>query len=151
MDLIDLLGPGVVGLALGIYFGRLLKAVLANWEGTATAVKWSITAITAVLGGAGGAVGVKFLSGPHAASTYLLGVGGGLLLALLLPVKTTPVSLAVLKTIVAMSDRLQSEHPDQAKRATLILLGIAPAKAIERVEGINEKDLAKEIENATDK
>src|SRR3989442_4386457 len=45
MEFLGYAAASVVGLAFGLFFGRLLNAVVTRWESTATAAKWSIGVI----------------------------------------------------------------------------------------------------------
>jgi hypothetical protein len=149
MELIGYAAAIVVGLAFGLFFGRLLNAVVVNWESTATAVKWSIAAILTLLGGGAGAVIFSALPGAHQPTFYLLGLGSGMIATFF--TKARPrYSLKMFREVVALSEALRNEVPDVEKRALLILTAFAPPNAIERGVGIDETDFARQLEQATD-
>ncbi len=150
MEYIGYAAAIVVGLAFGLYFGRLLTAVVTHWEGTATAVKWSTAVIGFLLGGGGGAVIFRVLSGTSDSVFYLLGLGVGMIAAFFFPRMPARYSLETFKHVVKMSDALRDEVPDPEERALLILAPFTPPKSIAREADIDENELASRLEHATD-
>lgn len=150
MEFVGYAAAIILGLALGLFFGRLLNAVIINWENTATAVKGSIGVIAFLLGGGGGAVIFRALSGSQEPVFYLLALGIGMIAAFFFAKVPPRYSLETFTQLVSLSDKLRNEVPDARQRALLILSVFAPPKVIEREAGIDRADLARQLEQATD-
>ncbi len=140
----------LLGLALGLVFGRLLNAIMVHWEGVATAVKWSAWAVAFLVGAGGGAAILRVLSGPNQPAFYLLGLAVGVLIAFFF-VKVPPrYPPDLFKNVVSMSDDLRDEVRDPDKRALLIEASFVPPEAIQRATGMDKGKLAHELEQAAD-
>lgn len=74
MDCLWFLAGSIVGLALGLQFGRLLFAILAHWENTETATKCYISIIGFVLGGGAGAVIFRRFCTEYSDAFYAVGL-----------------------------------------------------------------------------
>ncbi len=150
MEVIAYAAAIVVGLALGLFLGRVLNAVVINWESTAAAAKWSLTVIAFVLGGGAGAVIFQAFSETQQANFYLLGLGVGMLAAYRFAKAPRRYSLETFTHVVKMSEALRDSVPDVEERALLILTPFTPPKAIERDTGMKPSELADKLERATD-
>ena len=140
----------VVGLALGLFCGRLLNAVYVHWESAATAVKASRGLIAFLLGGGGGAVIFHALSGSHEPTFYLLALGLGMLAAFFFAKVPPRYSLQTFRHVIRLSEALRDEVPDPEARALLILSTFAPPRMIEEEAGMDQAALAGQLERATD-
>ena len=149
MDWLWYIAGIMFGLPLGLYFGRLLTAIVANWESSAVAVKWSTSIIGMLLGG-GGVTAFVVFSSHNADVFYLLGLGPGLLYSYFRPHMPPRYTLESVTHIVRMSEALRDNVPDVEQRVFLILAPLAPPKSIEREAMISEKELAGKLEAAAD-
>lgn len=136
----------VFGLPLGLYFGRLLTAIIAYWESAAAAVKWSTSIIGTVLGGAA----FVLFSSHNADVFYVLGLGFGMLYSYFRPNMPPRYTLESVTHIVRMSEALRDNVPDLEQRVVLILTPLAPPKSIEREARMSEEELAGKLDQATD-
>jgi hypothetical protein len=69
----------VIGLAVGLYLGHLLLAIIDNWAGTAISAKWTMAVLGFLFGSAGGAGVFRLYYGIDYAFSYLLGLAGGMI------------------------------------------------------------------------
>ena len=138
-----------IGLAMGVYFGRILTAIIANWESAAVAVKWS-TSIMGMLLGGGGVTAFVVFSSHNADVFYLLGLGPGMLYSYFRPHMPPRYTLESVTHIVRMSEALRDNVPDVEQRVVLILAPLAPPKSIEREARMSEEELAGKLDQATD-
>ena len=150
MGILGYLAASLVGLPIGIYTGRLLNAVLHYWEGTAVATKATKGAIAFALGGGAGAIIFGHFGDPGHAFLYLIALGLGLIWAFFFAKVPNSYSLQTFKKIVRLDDELRAALPDPEKRALLILATFAPPKVIERSTGMDQAELARQLEQATD-
>lgn len=142
-----------IGTGLGLCFGMLLRAVIANWENAATASKIFMAVMLALFGG--GAFGATALfarlMAADNAAFYLLGLGIGLTLGIVgLFFPARPLTLKVMKGAIEMSDALRETVPNVDDRASLIASQFMPPKQIEREAKIGEQELAQRLERAAD-
>jgi hypothetical protein len=141
----------VLGLALGLYFGRLLTAVIVHWESTKTVSRVSVALVTFLLGGAGG---TALFEGVLEAPTGVLYMGGlavGMIVAFFRPRLPAQYTIETVLQVVRMSEALRDEVPDVEERALLILAPLVPPKQIQRDSKMNEGQLARDLEAAADK
>lgn len=138
-----------VGLVLGLYFGRLLNAIIVYWESTTTATKAYKSSIGFILGAGGGAVIFGLFSGYHAAF-YLIGLAIGMVITFFWPRIPSRYDPSTIKLIINLNEAMRNNLPDVEQRTTLIISALEPPKSIEREEKISEATLAKKLEEATD-
>lgn len=150
MEFFRYLAAGMLGLAFGLFFGRLLNAVVANWENTDRAVKSSITVIVFLLGGGGGAAIFGVFLGPHDLVFYVFGLAIGMIGAFFFANVPTAYSLETLTDIIRLSDALRDEVPDPEKRTLLVIAPFTPLKSIGSQAGIDRVELASRLEQAAD-
>jgi hypothetical protein len=150
MEILGYLAAILFGLAFGAIFGRLLNAIVVNWESAASAVKSSISVATFMLGGAGGVLIFRFLVGPHQPTLYLLGLAIGALYGYFgrVPARYT---LETVLNVVRMNEVLRGQISDPEERALLILAAFSSARSIERDLGLDDKEWAQRLGKATDK
>ena len=156
------IAAALVGISLGLYFGRLMAAVILHWESSGTAVKTWMAVVAFVFGA--GAVGSTALFGvisslDHGAF-YLGGWAVGAIFSYFQPRLPTfaqlqprlppDYTLESVQNVVRMSEELRDDISDAEKRALLIAATLIPPKSIERREHINEQELARALEDATD-
>ena len=141
---------GLVGLALGLHFGRLLFVILTQWESTATAGKWYISIIGFVLGGGAGAIIFRWFCVQYADAFYAIGLGLGLIIAYIRPRMPFLFALADVVRIVKMSEGLRDKLPVIEQRLLLILSLFRPPKWVEHELKMEQQQLAKRLEEATD-
>jgi hypothetical protein len=152
MDLYDCLSciAGLsMGLVFGIHFGRVLNAIILNWENSHVTVRVSSESIVFLVGGGGGGVLFHWLSGQYAPMIYLIACSLGIFIGYIWPVRPK-YTLGTFIHVVRMSEALRNKVPDIRKRARLILMPFVKPKVVEQGEKISEKDLAKEMEEALD-
>lgn len=149
MECVGYIAGIAVGLVLGLYFGRLLNAIIVYWESTTTATKAYKSAIGFILGAGGGAVIFGLFSGHHAAF-YLIGLAIGMVITFFWPRIPSRCDPSTIKLIVNLNEAMRKNIPDVEQRITLIISAIKTPKSIEREEKISEETLAKKLEEATD-
>ena len=149
MNWFGYLASPLIGLGLGLHYGRLLTAFIAYWQSTRTAEKAFKSVVLFLLGGGGGAGIFAIFSGSHAA-LYLIGLALGMIFTFFWPRMPPRYTYKGILTIIEMSEAMRDSVPDAGKRARLILAPLAPPKAVERDEKISEKELARELEEAAD-
>lgn len=142
-----------IGIGLGLCFGMLLRAVIANWENAATASKIFMAVMLALFGG--GAFGVTALFArlveADNAAFYLLGLGIGLTLSIVgLFFPTHALTLKAVKGVIELSDALREKVPNIDDRASLVASQFMRAREIEREAKIGEQELAQRLERAAD-
>lgn len=150
MDCLWYVAGSVVGLALGLQFGRLLFAILAYWESTETAGRWYKSIICFVLGGGAGTVIFRWFCIQYADAFYAIGLGLGLIIAYIRPRMPCIFTVDSVIRIVKMSEALQNKLPSIEQRLYLILSFFAPIKCISRGLKITQDKLAQKLEQATD-
>jgi len=138
-----------LGLSFGLYFGRLLTAIIAHWESTAAAAKWYTSIIGTLLSGGAGTAFWLF-SGHNADVFYLLGLALGMIHSYFWPHMPPRYTLESVTHIVTMSEMLRDKVPDIEKRVLLILTPFKSPKSIEREASINETEFAGKLEQAID-
>lgn len=138
-----------LGLVFGIHFGRVLNAIILNWENSQVTVRVSSEAMVFLLGGSGGGFLFHWLSGQYAPMIYLIACSLGIFVGYLWPVRPKH-TLGTFVHIVRMSDALRDQVPNIRKRALLILTPFAKPKDIEQGDKISEESLAREMEDAID-
>ena len=141
------------GLALGLHFGRLFAAIIAHWESVAVTAKAMKGVVLFLLGGAGGVGGTVLFSLiiDKGGAFYLCGLGVGLVITFIAPGLPPRYTRKSIKSVVQMSDALQEKVSDVDERALLILTTLVPPKAIQREGKRDEGQLARELEEATDR
>lgn len=149
MDYLGYLAACIVGLGLGLHFGRLLTAIIAYWESTGAAAKAYISVIGFALGSGGGVVIFRLFSGSHV-TFYLIGLGLGIVTAFVWPRIPARYTLENITLITRMSEALRVNVPKIRERALLILAALTPPKSISREERISKKELAEKLEEAAD-
>src|SRR5260370_27540735 len=130
------------GLGLGVCFGILLRAIIANWESAATAYKVFIGVMLALFGG--GAFGATALFGRLVegdnTAFYFLGLGIGLVVGVVgLFFPARPFTLKGIKGVIEMSDSLREKIANVDDRASFIASQLVPPKSIEREAKISEE------------
>jgi hypothetical protein len=140
-----------IGFALGLYFGRLLTAVLADRERVTTAVNLTKSISVFVLGGGAGAIIFERLSGgKDVAPFYVLGLAFALIGTFFWPKLPPRYTLRNVEEILWLGDALRDEVPDVRKRALLVLTRVVPPEVLQRSEGMSTTEYASQLEGATD-
>lgn len=150
MDCLWYLAGFVLGLASGLYLGRLLTAIIVNWESTATAVKWSTSIIGSLFGAGGLGTAFWYFSSHGADVFYVLGLALGMTCSYFWPRMPARYTLESVRYCVTMSEALRNKVPDTEQRAILILTPLASPKSIERQTNISETELARRLQQAAD-
>jgi hypothetical protein len=142
------IATGVLGIALGLHFGRLLTAIIAHWESTKIASNVSMSVVAFLFGGGGGAALFEYIAG-DSGPFYVAGIAIGMIYAFFAPPpwRYTFESVAL---VLKMNDELQQHVPDVQQRALLILAALVPPKQIQRDAKLSEAQLADDLERATD-
>jgi hypothetical protein len=140
-----------IGIALGLSFGRLLTALVVNYESAQTAVSSYTKAVAFVLGAGGGAALFKYLEAEtDVVFVYLLGLGIGMTGGFFMRLPQAPLTLERLVQIIDMADALRPTVKDSRRRAILILATMVPTKVISRAYGLTKAQWAKSLEDAAD-
>jgi hypothetical protein len=150
MELLRYAAAFLLGLPLGLFFGRLLNAVIVNWESTRTAVRESIAAVAFLLGAGGAGAALRTFFGTDELVFYLLGLGPGMIAGYFFIKIPARYSLEHFTKIVRLSESLRPQVPDPQLRALLILWTFAPPKLIQRDTPIDQAQLARQLEQAAD-
>src|SRR5437762_3509499 len=74
-----------LGLALGLYFGRLLSGMISNWESITVVSAATKSAVIFLLGGGAGAGIFQLFSGADCAVFYVIGLSIGMIHSYFLP------------------------------------------------------------------
>jgi len=142
----------LAGISLGLYFGRLMAAIILNWESSETAVKTWMAAVAFIFGG--GALGstalFEFISPAQHGAYYLGGWGVGAIFSFFQPRMPIRYTLDGVSNVIKMSDKLIDLVPDADQRAVLIAATLAPPRSIEQDAHIDEERFARTLEAATD-
>jgi hypothetical protein len=85
MNIAWIIGTVALGAALGLYFGRLLTAILLYWEGVRIAARTTTLLVGFLFGGPGGAALFQFVSPANGGAFYAAGVALGMLVAFFAP------------------------------------------------------------------
>ncbi len=150
MDCLWYLAGSIIGLALGLQFGRLLFAILAYWESTETTAKWYISIIIFILGGGAGVVIFRWFCTEYSDAFYAIGLGIGLVISYIRPQMPCIFTLENVIRIVKMSEAMRDQIPRIEDRLYLILSSFVPPKSLSRGLKISQEELAKRLERATD-
>lgn len=149
MECLGCIAACLFGLSLGLYFGRLLTAIITYWESARTAEKAYRSIIAFLVGGSGGAAIWRLFSASHVIF-YLIGLASGMVITYFWPRIPRSYTLGTVTQIIKMNEAMRDHVPEIKKRALLILASLVPPRCIEREEKINERDLAKQLEEAID-
>jgi hypothetical protein len=138
----------LVGLMLGLHFGRLLTASVAYWEGISTAFQTFKAVFLFVFGTGGGAALFGSLTSPQNVVFYLigLGIGGTVGFRVGIPSRWT---IETVRAVVTLSEASKGIS-DIEQRSRFILAILVPPKRIVRQEGIDEQQLARDLEEGAD-
>jgi hypothetical protein len=139
----------VLGLALGLAFGRLLAAFILHWENTDVAYKATTGLVSFALGGGAGA-GIFAVLGSNQAGLYVLFLAVGMTFAYFLPLLPSLYTVASVRSVVRMSDALRDRIPDEEERVLLILSFLVPYKEIQQQTNISKPELEHRLEQAAD-
>lgn len=141
----------VIGCALGLYFGRLLTAVLAQPGKVATAVNLTKSIAVFVFGGGAGAIIFERLSGGNdVAPFYLTGLGVALIGTFFWPKLPPRFRVDNVEEILSLSEALRDAVPDVRQRALLVLNRVVPPEVLRRVEGMSAEEYATKLGSAAD-
>jgi hypothetical protein len=148
MDYVWWSAAAVVGVMLGLHFGRLLTASIAYWEGTTTAYGVFRAVFLFILGSGGGAALFGTLTNPHNLAFYLIGLGVGGIAGFVLGIPSRW-TLQTVRVIVRFSEATRN-ITDLERRSRYILAILVPPARIVRDEGIDEEGLADDLEEGSD-
>jgi hypothetical protein len=146
----------IIGIALGLYSGRLLTLLQMRWESAHATTKSTIVLLTFLLGG--NAATTLFVSVSNTkepwAYPYIAGLGLGLLYSFFwhrLPTGTDVThTLKSVKSVVDYNEQLREMIPDPDHRATVIATMLTPPKVLERHQGLTEEEFTEQLEEAVD-
>lgn len=138
----------LVGLMLGLHFGRLLTASVTYWEGVTATYQTFKAIFLFVLGSGGGAALFGTFTNSNNVVFYLIGlaIGGTAGFRGRIPSRWT---IDTVTAVVSLSEA-RKDIPDLNKRSRFILAILVPPNRILRHEGINEEQLTKDLEDGAD-
>jgi len=139
----------IFGLALGLFAGRFLNAILMFWESTAVAVKAFRTIILFLLTFGGAAGALWLFKSDDLAIAYCGGLGLGLLIAFFMPLPAV-LTARLAKQVARVQEAIPEGVTDRDQRRLLSLNAILPPEALRRTEAIDSNELGRRLETALD-
>jgi hypothetical protein len=141
----------ILGVSLGMHFGRLLVAIIVHWQSAAQAVRGSMKVAAFLMTGGGGAAGVVlFLFAHENVVFYAGGLGLGMIYAYFHHGLTMCSRLMRSRKVTEMQWVIPKKPSDPEQQALLALLPITPPKAVQWEERMSEQELEKKIGDAID-
>lgn len=137
------------GLAVSLYFGRLLSAITANWESATVAVETHTTVFGGLLGG-GSLAAYWIFAGQNAAVFYILGLAVGLVYTFFYPRMPGRYTLESVRNCVVTSELIRDKVPSIENRVYLIATQFASIKSLARQAKISESEVEEDLSKALD-
>lgn len=136
----------LLGIALGLWCGQMLLALLAYWRSISTLVKSFKAIVMYLFGAGGGAVIIGVLATPGSLILYAAGIGIGLIIGRFLQLP------ALVKEMAKQRETLERQLPDTLPtRELLINLATKPPRRVQFEGDLSEERLMEMYKRALDK